>query len=161
MASDEGERGARFEKTAIRAKRSLQELLEVAGGHPVVFDLQLVVGVARAIDVVRRTGENEVSRIGAHQPRDIGPTGGIADEEFVFSEKPKIRGSGDRRFRKLLDRVLIREPIRGFLRGEQSRQFFILEADEGNIEIFVLERASSTRSNSSSIRNSTRAGCPR
>src|SRR5260370_32184443 len=55
MASDEGEQGARFEKTAIRAKRSLQELLEVAGGHPVVFDLQLVVGVARAIDVVRRT----------------------------------------------------------------------------------------------------------
>src|SRR5260370_33553205 len=86
MASDERERGARFEKTAIRAKRSLQELLEVAGGHPVAFDLQLVVGVARAIDAVRRISENEVNGIRAHQPRDIGPTVRIAGEECSLSQ---------------------------------------------------------------------------
>jgi hypothetical protein len=47
----------------------------------------------------------------------------------------------DRHLLEFGDRIFIRQACRGMVPSKQSRQFLVVEADEAEIEIFVLKRS--------------------
>ena len=57
----------------------------------------------------------------------------------MIAENPEIAGGRNRRFRKFRHCVFVGESLRGILRGKQSREFLVIEADEADVNVLLLQ----------------------
>ena len=138
MADVQGTAG--LHHLAERTKGFLQKSLEVRVRHAVPFDLQPFLRVALVIHVVGRIGKHDIRCVARHQPIYIGLLRSVAAEHAMLPEQPEVASHRDRRFRDLRDAVLVGETLVRILRGQQLRQFLVIEADQAEIEVLVLER---------------------
>jgi len=63
----------------------------------------------------------------------------VASQEFVLAQHPEIPGPRCWSLGQFRDSVFIRQPLDRFLRGEQAREFLILETHEAHVEALVLK----------------------
>ena len=57
----------------------------------------------------------------------------------MVGHHPQVAGHADRHFRQCRGIVLIREPCDRIFRSEQSREFFVVEPKQTDIEVFFLK----------------------
>ena len=114
-------------------------MFEISIRHAVTFDLQLLLGVALVIDVVRRIGEHQVRGLTTHEPLDIRWRRGVSYDEFMAPQHPEIAGNRNWHFGQRRRGILVRQPYQGLLLGQQPDQFLFGKAGQVQIEIHVLQ----------------------
>jgi hypothetical protein len=138
MADIQG--GTGFNDLAVARKSRCQELPELFGGHPVTTDLEPLFGVAFVIDVIGRIDENQIHKLRRHEVFYVGSKGGVSAKHAMISEHPHIARNGNLDLRQFRNRILIGEPVRRFLLGEQSRQVLVFKAGHMNVEVLFFKR---------------------
>jgi hypothetical protein len=79
------------------------------------------------------------SAIEPHKRFTASARGRVVAEHPVRSEQPEVAGPGDRILGWIGNRVFVGQPSRVVL-CEQPREFFVLEPDEADVEVFRLQR---------------------